>query len=107
MIAIFIFVTLKDLNPDERNLIRQVMETLLMGKIQQNGATEKNHPSLTKFKDDIVRACQFALDVKWENRNNAQMRRREAKRKQEEEQLNWIKFPSNEEWHEDAQDWSK
>ena len=64
-------------------------------------------PSLTKFKDDIVRACQFALDVKWENRNNAQMRRREAKRKQEEEQLNWIKFPSNEEWHEDAQDWSK
>src|SRR6266542_2466152 len=33
-------------------------------------------PSLTKFKDDIIRACQFALDVKWENCNNAQMRRR-------------------------------
>ncbi len=61
-------------------------------------------PSLTKFKDDIVRVCQFALDIKWENRNNAQMRRREAKRKQEKEQLNWIKFPSNEEWHEDTQD---
>ncbi len=35
------------------------------------------------------------------------MRRREAKRKQEEEQLNWIKFSSNEEWHEDTQDWSQ
>ncbi len=30
------------------------------------------------------------------------MRKREAKWKQEEEQLNWIKFPSNEEWHEDT-----
>ncbi len=50
-------------------------------------------PSLIKFKDDIIRACQFALDIKWENRNNAQMRRREDKRKQEEEQLNWIKTP--------------
>ncbi len=64
-------------------------------------------PSLIKFKDDIIRACQFALDVKWENRNNAQMRRREAKRKQEEEQLNWIKSPFNKEWHEDTQDWSQ
>ena len=35
------------------------------------------------------------------------MRRREAKRKQEEEQLHWIKFLMNEEWHEDAQDWSQ
>ena len=35
------------------------------------------------------------------------MRRREAKRKQEEEQLNWIKSPINEEWHEDTQDWSQ
>ena len=63
--------------------------------------------SLTKFKDDIVRASQFALDVKWKNRNNAQMRRREAKRKQEKEQLNWIQHPLNEEWHEDIQDWSQ
>ncbi len=31
----------------------------------------KTTPSLTKFKDDIVRACQFVLDVKWENYNNA------------------------------------
>ncbi len=68
---------------------------------------KRTTPSLTKFKDDIVRACQFALDVKWENRNNAQMRRREAKRKQEEEQLNWIKYPQNKEWHEDSQDWSQ
>src|SRR6266498_1505285 len=67
----------------------------------------KTIPSLTKFKDDIVRAYQFALDVKWENCNNAQMRRREAKRKQEEEQLNWIKSPSKEEWYEDTQDWSQ
>ncbi len=50
--------------------------------------TKENHPSLTKFKDDIVRACQFALDMKWENHNNAQMCRREAKHKQEAEQLN-------------------
>ena len=35
------------------------------------------------------------------------MRRREAKRKQEEEQLNWIKSPLNEKWHEDTQDWSQ
>ena len=35
------------------------------------------------------------------------MCRREAKRKQEEEQLNWIKFPSNEEWHEDIPEWSQ
>src|SRR6266542_5011807 len=34
------------------------------------------------------------------------MRRREAKRKQK-EQLNWIKFSANEEWHEDTQDWSQ
>ena len=64
--------------------------------------TKKNYPSLTKFKDDIVRACQFALNVKWENRNNAQMRRREAKQKQEEEQFNWIKSSINKEWHEDT-----
>ncbi len=68
---------------------------------------KRTTPSLTKFRNDIVRACQFALDVKWENYNNAQMRRREAKRKQEEEQLNWIKFPSNKEWYEDTQDWSQ
>ncbi len=30
-----------------------------------------------------------------------------AEEKQEEEQLNWIKSPSNEEWHEDTQDWSQ
>ncbi len=35
------------------------------------------------------------------------MWRKEAKRKQEEEQLNWIKFPTNEEWHDDIQDWSR
>src|SRR6266498_2463663 len=68
---------------------------------------KRTTPSLTKFKDDIVRACQFALDVKWENRNNAQMCRREAKRKQEEEQFNWIRSPANEEWHEDIADWSQ
>src|SRR6266542_2776097 len=62
-------------------------------------------PSLIKFKDDIIRACQFALDVKWENCNNTQMRKKEAKRKQEEEQLNWIKFPSNKEWYEDIAEW--
>ncbi len=61
------------------------MEALLMEKIQQNSVTKENHPSLTKFKDNIVRACQFALDVKWKNRNNAQMRRRKAKCKQEAE----------------------
>ncbi len=35
------------------------------------------------------------------------MRRREAKQKQEEEQLNWIKSLINEEWHENTQDWSQ
>jgi len=35
------------------------------------------------------------------------MRRREAKRKQEKEQLNWIKSPISEEWHENIQDWSQ
>ncbi len=35
------------------------------------------------------------------------MRRREAKRKQEEEQFNWIKSPINEEWHKDTRDWSQ
>src|SRR6266540_3650279 len=35
------------------------------------------------------------------------MRKREAKQKQEEEQLNWIKFPTNEEWYENTQDWSQ
>ena len=34
------------------------------------------------------------------------MRRREAKRKQEEEQLNWTKSLTNDEWHEDTLDWS-
>ena len=63
--------------------------------------------SLTKFKDDIVRTCHFALDVKWENWNNAQMHRREAKRKQEEEQFNWIDSSTNEEWHEETRDWSQ
>ncbi len=28
------------------------------------------------------------------------MRKKEAKHKQEAEQLNWYKFPSNEEWYE-------
>jgi len=32
------------------------------------------------------------------------MRRREAKQKQEDKQLNWIKSPINEEWHEDTRD---
>ncbi len=45
---------------------------------------KKTTSSLTKFKDNIVRVCQFALDVKWKNHNNVQMYRREAKRKQEE-----------------------
>ena len=45
--------------------------------------------------------------MKWENRNNAQMHRKEAKHKQEAEQLNWYKFPSNEEWYESNWDWSK
>ncbi len=52
---------------------------------------KRTTPSLIKFKDDIVRAYQFALNVKWENRNNVQMCKREAKRKQEAEQLNWYK----------------
>ncbi len=77
------------------------------GRFNKLARQKRTTPSLTKFKDDIVRACQFALDVKWENRNNAQMRRREAKRKQEEEQLNWLKSPTNEEWHENTQDWSQ
>ena len=55
------------------------MKALFMRKIQQNGMTKENHPSLTKFKNDIVRTCQFALDIKWENRNNAQICRKEAK----------------------------
>ncbi len=53
--------------------------------------------SLTKFKDDIIRACQFTLNVKWKNYNNAQMCKREAKCKQEAEQLNWYKSTTNEE----------
>ena len=35
------------------------------------------------------------------------MRRREAKRKQEEGQLNWLKSPINEEWHENTPGWSQ
>ncbi len=35
------------------------------------------------------------------------MRRREAKCKQEAEQLNWYKSSANEEWYEDKLDWSK
>jgi len=35
------------------------------------------------------------------------MRRREAKQKQEEEQLCWMESPINEGWHEDIQDWSQ
>ena len=77
------------------------------GRFNKMARQKRTTPSLTKFKDDIVRACQFALDIKWENRNNAQMRRKEAKRKQEEEQLNWIKYPLNKEWYEDIQDWSQ
>ena len=45
--------------------------------------------------------------MKWENRNNTQIHRREAKRKQEAEQLNWYKSPSNEEQYEDKLDWFK
>ncbi len=45
--------------------------------------------------------------MKWENINNAQMRRREAKQKQEEVQLNWIKSSINEKWYEDTSDWSQ
>ncbi len=63
--------------------------------------------SLTKFRDNIVRACQFVLNVKWKNCNNAQICRREVKRKQEFEQLNWYKSLSNKEWYENKQDWSK
>ncbi len=77
------------------------------GRFNKMARQRRITPLFTKFKDDIIRACQFALDVKWKNCNNAQMRRREAKRKQEEEQLNWIKFPINEEWHEDTWDWSQ
>src|SRR6266542_3126258 len=77
------------------------------GRFNKMAWQKRTTPSLIKFKDDIIRACQFALDVKWQNRNNAQMRRREAKRKQEKEQLNWIKSPLNEEWHKDTQDWSQ
>ena len=36
-----------------------------------------------------------------------QIRKREIKRKQEAEQLNWYKFPFNEEWYEDKLDQSK
>ncbi len=68
---------------------------------------KRTTPSLTKFKDDIIRVCQFALDVKQENRNNAQMCRKEAKRKQETEQLNWYRSSLIEEWYKDKQDWSK
>ena len=39
--------------------------------------------SLTKFADNIVRICQFVLNVKWKNHNNAQMHKRETKCKQE------------------------
>jgi len=49
---------------------------------------KRTTPLLTKFKDNIIKAYQFALDVKWKNRNNVQMCRREAKCKQEAEQLN-------------------
>ncbi len=35
------------------------------------------------------------------------MRKKEAKRKQEAEQLNWYKSSANEEWYEDKQDWAK
>ena len=35
------------------------------------------------------------------------MHRREVKRKQEAEQLNWCRSPTNEEWYEDMQNWSK
>ena len=35
------------------------------------------------------------------------MHRREAKRKQEAEQLNWYKSSLKKEWYKDKQDWSK
>ncbi len=65
---------------------------------------KRTTPSLIKFKDDIIRVCLFALDVKWENCNNMQMCRREAKHKQEAEQLNWYKSSLKKEWYEDKQD---
>ncbi len=45
---------------------------------------------LTKFADDIIRAYQFTLNVKWKNYNNMQIHKKEVKSKQKEiEQLNW------------------
>ncbi len=73
----------------------------LWGKFSKMAWQKRTTPSLIKFKDDIIRVCQFALDVKLENCNNVQMCRREAKRKQEADQLNWYKFIPNEEWYED------
>ncbi len=35
------------------------------------------------------------------------MRKREAKRKQEAEQLNWYRSSPTEEWYENKQDWVK
>ena len=40
--------------------------------------------SLIRFADNIVRICQFVLNVKWKNHNNAQMCKREVKHKQKE-----------------------
>ncbi len=77
------------------------------GRFNKMAWQKRTTPSLIKFKDDIIRACQFALDVKWKNHNNAQMRKKEAKRKQEAEQLNWYKSSKNKEWYEDNWDWSK
>ena len=74
------------------------------GRFNKMARQKRTTLSLTKFKDDIVRACQFALYVKWENRNNVQMCRKEAKRKQEAEQLNWYRSLPTEEWYENKQD---
>ncbi len=65
--------------------------------------------SFIKFANDIIRACQFALDVKQKNCNNMQMHRREVKYKQEEaEQLNQYKSSLTEEWYKNKlKDWSK
>ena len=85
------------MEPDKTSLQKHYLQERFSKIVRQKRIT----PLLTKFKDDIVRACQFTLDIKWENCINVQMHRREAKRKQEAEQLNWCRSPSNKEWYED------
>ncbi len=74
------------------------IKALLIGQIQKDDLPKETTPSLTKFANNIVRVCQFALDVKWENHNNAQICRKEIKHKQKKtEQLNWYRFSPTEE----------